>query len=30
LKERNEAKITETIIQHINTFQKRIMRYMAS
>ncbi len=30
LKERNEAKLKETIIQHINTFQERIMRYMAS
>ena len=30
LKERNEVKLKETIIQHINTFQERIIRYMAS
>jgi len=30
LKERNDAKLKETIIRHINTFQERIIRYMAS
>ncbi len=30
LKDKNEARLKEIIVQHINTFQRRIVRYMAA